>query len=169
MSRRVEYYDDEDLDRYAGTPPGSYTPAQVEEFREVFYTMQEADVPGWVRSLQLRGIALPDELRDEVLLVVGRTPSGGFASLVFLAFPGRLFPVRRVGAPPFATLSLFMDLLQYTFFQNALLGSLLASIACGLVGTYIVARRLVFISGGADTCLFRRHRLGALPGGPRLC
>ena len=52
-------------------PPGSYTPAQVEEFREVFYTMQEADVPGWVRSLQLRGIALPDELRDEVLLVVG--------------------------------------------------------------------------------------------------
>lgn len=71
VSRRVEYYDDEDLDRYAGTPPGSYTPAQVEEFREVFYTMQEADVPGWVRSLQLRGIALPDELRDEVLLVVG--------------------------------------------------------------------------------------------------
>ena len=71
VSRRVEYYDDEELDRYAGTPPGSYTPAQVEEFREMFYTMQEADVPGWVRSLQLRGIALPDELRDEVLLVVG--------------------------------------------------------------------------------------------------
>lgn len=71
VSRRVEYYDDEELDRYVGTSPGSYTPAQVEEFREVFYTMQEADVPGWVRSLQLRGIALPDELRDEVLLVVG--------------------------------------------------------------------------------------------------
>ena len=38
-----------------------------------------------------------------------------------------------------------MDLLQYTFFQHALLGSLLASIACGLVGTYIVTRRLVFL------------------------
>ena len=42
----------------------------------------------------------------------------------------------------------FIELLQYTFFQNALLGSFFASIACGIVGTYIVARRLVFISGG---------------------
>lgn len=41
-----------------------------------------------------------------------------------------------------------MDLLSYTFFQHALLGSLLASIACGIIGTYIVTRRLVFISGG---------------------
>ena len=41
-----------------------------------------------------------------------------------------------------------MDLLQYSFFQNALIGSLLTAIACGIVGTYIVARRLVFISGG---------------------
>lgn len=42
----------------------------------------------------------------------------------------------------------FFDLLSYSFFQNALLGSLLASIACGIVGSYVVIRRLVFISGG---------------------
>ncbi|GAB6010747.1 metal ABC transporter permease [Viscerimonas tarda] len=42
----------------------------------------------------------------------------------------------------------FFELFHYTFFQNALLGSLFASIACGIIGTYIVARRLVFISGG---------------------
>ena len=30
-----------------------------------------------------------------------------------------------------------MDLLQYGFFQHALLGSLLTAIACGIVGTYI--------------------------------
>lgn len=42
----------------------------------------------------------------------------------------------------------FFDLLSYTFFQNALLGSLFASIACGIIGTYVVIRRLVFISGG---------------------
>lgn len=41
-----------------------------------------------------------------------------------------------------------MSILQYAFFQNALLGALLASIVCGLVGTYVVTRRLVFISGG---------------------
>ena len=34
-----------------------------------------------------------------------------------------------------------MDLLQYGFFQHALLGSLLTAIACGIVGTYIVSRR----------------------------
>jgi zinc transport system permease protein len=42
----------------------------------------------------------------------------------------------------------FFDLLSYTFFRNALLGSLLASIACGIIGSYVVVRRLVFISGG---------------------
>lgn len=42
----------------------------------------------------------------------------------------------------------FFDLLSYGFFRNALLGSLFASIACGMIGTYIVIRRLVFISGG---------------------
>ena len=38
-----------------------------------------------------------------------------------------------------------IDILHYSFFQNALLGALLASIVCGIVGTYIVTRRLVFI------------------------
>lgn len=42
----------------------------------------------------------------------------------------------------------FFDLISYPFFQNALLGSLFASIACGIIGSYIVIRRLVFISGG---------------------
>lgn len=42
----------------------------------------------------------------------------------------------------------FFELLSYDFFQNALIGSLLASIACGIIGTYIVVRRLVFVSGG---------------------
>lgn len=42
----------------------------------------------------------------------------------------------------------FLELLSYPFFQNALLGSLLASIACGIIGVYVVIRRLVFISGG---------------------
>jgi zinc transport system permease protein len=40
------------------------------------------------------------------------------------------------------------DLFQYQFFTNALLGGIFASIACGIIGTYIVIRRLVFISGG---------------------
>ena len=46
------------------------------------------------------------------------------------------------------------NLLEYTFFQYALLGSLLTAIACGMVGTYIVSRRLVFISGGITHASF---------------
>ncbi|MCD7710264.1 MAG: phospholipase, partial [Porphyromonadaceae bacterium] len=44
-----------------------------------FYTLAPTDVAGWVRSLQLRNIALPDELKVEVLLVVGeqRSSSAG--------------------------------------------------------------------------------------------
>ena len=47
-----------------------------------------------------------------------------------------------------------MEILQYSFFQNAILGSLLASIVCGFIGTYIVTRRLVFISGGITHASF---------------
>jgi hypothetical protein len=43
----------------------------VEEFREVLYTCREEEVAGWSRSLQLRGIELPDELKDELFLIVG--------------------------------------------------------------------------------------------------
>lgn len=57
-----------------------------------------------------------------------------------------------------------MDLLQYTFFQNALLGSLLASIACGIIGTYIVTRRLVFISGGITHASFGGIGIGLYTG-----
>ena len=59
-----------------------------------------------------------------------------------------------------------MDLLQYTFFQHALIGSLLASIVCGMVGTYIVTRRLVFISGGLTHASFGGIGLGLYTGIP---
>jgi zinc transport system permease protein len=53
-----------------------------------------------------------------------------------------------------------IELLHYAFFQNALLGSLLTAIACGIVGTYIVARRMVFISGGITHASFGGLGLG---------
>ena len=57
-----------------------------------------------------------------------------------------------------------LELLQYTFFQNALIGSVLASVVCGLVGTYIVTRRLVFISGGITHASFGGVGLGVFFG-----
>ena len=52
------------------------------------------------------------------------------------------------------------ELLQYAFFRNALLGSLFISIACGITGTYIVSRRLVFICGGITHASFGGLGLG---------
>lgn len=57
-----------------------------------------------------------------------------------------------------------MDIFQYTFFQYAILGSLLASIACGIIGTYIVTRRLVFISGGLTHASFGGIGIGLYSG-----
>lgn len=56
------------------------------------------------------------------------------------------------------------SIFSYAFFQNALLGSLLASLLCGLVGTYIVTRRLVFISGGVTHASFGGIGIGVYLG-----
>lgn len=57
-----------------------------------------------------------------------------------------------------------MEILQYTFFQNALLGAFLVSILCGFIGTYIVTRRLVFISGGITHASFGGIGIGVFAG-----
>ena len=71
VSKEIEYYNDEELDRYRGTASSDYTDEAVSEFREVLYTMKEYEVAGWVRSLQLRAVELPDALKDEVFLIIG--------------------------------------------------------------------------------------------------
>ena len=40
------------------------------------------------------------------------------------------------------------NILQYTFFQHALMGAFLASLLCAMIGTYVVTRRLVIAGGG---------------------
>lgn len=57
-----------------------------------------------------------------------------------------------------------MEILEYRFFQNALIGSLFACIACGIIGTYIVTRRMVFISGGITHSAFGGIGLGMYMG-----
>lgn len=42
---------------------------------------------------------------------------------------------------------------QFTFMQNALLAGLLSSVACGVVGTYVVVRRISYIASGIAHCV----------------
>lgn len=62
----IEYYDDEELDAFQGRESDTYTEQDVEQFSEVLYTMRPDEVKGWTRSLTLRGINLPNQLKDEV-------------------------------------------------------------------------------------------------------
>lgn len=70
VSKEIEYYDDEELDRFAGKSPDGYSDDEIEEFRDVLITMKPSDIAGWARSLQLRDIALPEAVRDELLMIV---------------------------------------------------------------------------------------------------
>ncbi|MDO4692265.1 MAG: phospholipase [Porphyromonadaceae bacterium] len=71
VSTRIVYFDDEELDRFRGVAGSDYSADAVDEFREILITLRQDDVAGWVRSLQLRQIELPEELKPEVFLVVG--------------------------------------------------------------------------------------------------
>lgn len=69
-SAPIEYFDDEELDRYRGRASDDYTEEEEEEFREVLMTTLTREVGDWLRSLELRGINLPDGLKDEALLLM---------------------------------------------------------------------------------------------------
>lgn len=71
ISKQIEYYDDEELDRFKGRSGDEYTEEETEEFRMVYSTLRSEEVAGWVRSLQLRQVNLPDDVKDEVFLIVG--------------------------------------------------------------------------------------------------
>lgn len=42
----------------------------------------------------------------------------------------------------------FSDLFQYGYLSNAFIACILSGITCGIVGTYVVCRRMVFLAGG---------------------
>lgn len=69
----IIYFEDEELDRFKGKSSDSYTDAETEEFREVLYTMKPEEVPEWNRSLILRGINIPDQIKDELMMLMTET------------------------------------------------------------------------------------------------
>ena len=69
ISRDIVYYDDQELDAFRGIDADAYTEEQIEQFRDVLYTLQRDDIGGWARSIQLRGITLPSPIHDELLML----------------------------------------------------------------------------------------------------
>ena len=69
-TKDIEYYDDEELDRFRGRQSDQYTDEEVEEFATVLYTMQPKEVKAWNRSLILREINLPNQIKDELIAMI---------------------------------------------------------------------------------------------------
>ena len=70
FAEEVIYYDDEELDVFAGKDIHDYTDSDIEMFRDVLLTLLPEDIGGWARSIQLRGINLPSSVKDELMMIV---------------------------------------------------------------------------------------------------
>ena len=66
IANEIVYYDDEELDVFAGRFPDSYGDDEIALFASIFHTLQENDIAGWLESLQFRNIKLPEKLREEM-------------------------------------------------------------------------------------------------------
>lgn len=69
-TKEIEYFDDEELDKYKGRTSDHYSDEEAEEFRYVMYTMKKEEVKEWNRSLILRNVAMPDQIKDEAVMIM---------------------------------------------------------------------------------------------------
>lgn len=65
--REVIYYDDEELDSFAGREADGYTAEEEEQWRDVLYTLQPGDLLGWGQSIKHRGLVMPASIQAEFL------------------------------------------------------------------------------------------------------
>lgn len=70
MNDPVVYYDDEELDAFKGRAGNEYTPDEVEQWRDVLYTLQHDDLMGWERSVKKRGIVMPEVIKEELISLI---------------------------------------------------------------------------------------------------
>lgn len=70
LKEAPEYFDDEELDRFKRKRSHEYTDAEADEFREIFYSMYDEEKTLWLRSLRMRHISLPDQVKQEILQIM---------------------------------------------------------------------------------------------------
>ncbi|RUT79212.1 phospholipase [Ancylomarina longa] len=70
MSEEIIYYEDEDLDAYKNFEENDYNDEQIDEFRDVLYSLKEKEIEGWIRSLELRKIEMPSVIKSELVFML---------------------------------------------------------------------------------------------------
>ncbi|HYQ58231.1 MAG TPA: hypothetical protein VEP89_12900 [Draconibacterium sp.] len=66
----IEYYDDEELDEFKEVDENAYTNSQIEQFREVLYTLKTNEIKYWLLSIERRHIQLPAILKSEARMLM---------------------------------------------------------------------------------------------------
>lgn len=72
VERLVEYFEDEELDRFKERAADGYSADEIAEFREVLVTLRGDEVAPWLNSLCARNINLPLPLRQEAIALVNK-------------------------------------------------------------------------------------------------
>lgn len=67
---RIEYYDDEELDEYKNIKENAYSESQIDEFRDVLYTLKTDEIRYWLLSIERRKINLPTILVSEARMLM---------------------------------------------------------------------------------------------------
>jgi len=69
----IIYFEDEELDRFKGIPADKYDHSQIDEFRDVLYTLNTDEIRMWLLSIERRQLQLPDIMRQEALMMAAET------------------------------------------------------------------------------------------------
>jgi len=70
LSEEIIYFEDEELDVYKSFEENDFNDDQIDEFREVLYSLKENEMEAWLRSLELRKIELPSIIKSEVVYML---------------------------------------------------------------------------------------------------
>ncbi len=70
MSQEIVYFEDEELDKYKNYEDDDYNDEQIDEFREVLYSLKPNEIEDWVRSLDLREIEMPSIIKSELVFMM---------------------------------------------------------------------------------------------------
>ncbi len=65
-----KYYEDEELDRFSNQCIVEFEDSDIEEFREILYTLKRNEISSWLSSLEFRKITPPGVIRDEAMLLM---------------------------------------------------------------------------------------------------
>lgn len=63
----IEYYDDEELDAFKGRESNAYSDDELEQWRDVLYTLKSEELLPWERSIKKRGILMPEVIKEELI------------------------------------------------------------------------------------------------------